>query len=998
MGAASLPFWAVLLSLLRAGPREAGVRPERWPTRFAPAPVERLLDDPLSLPAAAEKLGASLYDAQGLGGLVSAGAKALGRPEPRSPVAVRPGAAADALPRSARPAILALIAELAAARQELTRALAPLSAEDRRRALAAAEASVGDDPFADPSGADFDAAGKVDLDALLAAARAAGVAADKALPALKAAVSTTTFAARWESPLGLVLVSAGDAELGAVELARTALIVRLGGRTTYRGPVAAAGEGELRAVLDLGGDCLVESSGPAAGYGRLGLGLFVRDGRGITAIRTGDGALGAGLLGIGLARVRGKDAVLVSGRLSQGAASFGVGVLDAAGDGHQLSATLGAQGYAGPRAAGVFRHDGAGLKASCGLTVPDPREELGFLSLCQGAGIGPRAFAAGGAGLAAVSGRGADLRASYFAQGSGYWHGLGALFARGKGHRFQSRRYGQGSGVHAGVGILSLDGHGHETVGWGVGPGFGWDYGLGYFDVRGDEGRYRSDWATGRADLGGRGFLRVRGKNNHLALAGIGTGSYSRAQAGYGLAALEGPGTRLRVTGLSAPIAARGKLIASPWGVISAMDGVILDPRLPQAPIEWPRPDRAALEAGQRVGAERLLAGLVTHPKEERVRLALFAAASAILDARPAEGGASALIGLSASDAPALARLVDADRYDELTWARLAAAGLGSAAARAALSEFPNARGPRRAFLLGWTRFGRAAESFPALEAALDDTDWRVRREAAGAIGALFAEDGGEEPGRLVFLKAAAEGTLTSETSGRKRLADLYAALALQEPAAPATRRALLAEAKSPFDAVAPEAVRLFVAELSSSPAASAAIAAEVADCRALRLRARLALRRAVDDAEGEVAAAALVSLGGLGDPEDAAKLGEGLILGEAVRREAAALGLARLGIAARGVIQLALSDRATRRAALAALAAAQSWDAETLALLSYPLEDARAPVRAAAIAAMSAVPGPLRAQRAKFLPRLKEIAAGDPDPSLRGSAALAIAEIDPKP
>ena len=58
------------------------------------------------------------------------------------------------------------------------------------------------------------------------------------------------------------------------------------------------------------------------------------------------------------------------------------------------------------------------------MTVPDPHEAVGATSFCQGVGLGPRAFA-GRRGAASVDGNGLDLRASYMAQGMGYWRALG---------------------------------------------------------------------------------------------------------------------------------------------------------------------------------------------------------------------------------------------------------------------------------------------------------------------------------------------------------------------------------------------------------------------------------------------------------------------------------------------------------------------------------------------------------------------------------------------
>lgn len=998
MISSSWAAWVGLLAGLRAGTTDFALRPERWETRSTIPSVESVLRDPLSGPAAVDELGARVEEADGAAGLVAAAFESLGVvPATGSPVPAPP--TLSGLPSGVSPAVGRLVAALTAARSDLSRAVSSLSPEDRVRARRAVDSAVGDDPFDVPRGPDFEAAQRFDLARLASAGIAAARAVDQAASELASAPPRAAFSWRGDSPIGEVVVSSGDAEIGADDISRAAVIVRLGGRTRYHGPAAAAGEGQIRVVLDLGGPAVIESTGSAAGAGELGIGLLYLLGPGSHQVDAGPASLGAARLGVGVAVIAGSGARVSSRRFGEGAAGYGVGVLETRGERAVVKAPLAAQGYGTTRGAGLWRHRGNDLAATCGFEVPDAREPLGSVSMGQGAGMGPRASAAGGVGVAFVRGNGARLSGSYFAQGSGYWHGFGALFVRGDGARLQSRRYGLGSGVHAAVGALDVQGRGATIDAWGVGPSFGWDYGVGLFRLRGDDARVRSAWANGRADLGSRSLSVIEGDRSELSLATAGTGSFTRAEAGYGLALVRGRGVRLRALGLSTATVVSGGagLVSSPWGALRVEGDVALDPTLTLPDPVWPptrRDERAAAEAPK---AARLLDLPPNATRRERVARLLFAASTAILDTRPAESAALGLTALDEADAPALASVLDPDRFDELVWARVAAAGLGPAAARAAATEAAKASGVRRAALLDWLRFGRAEDVLPEAEKALRDPDWRLRRQAVSVIGSLFDDEGGEEPGRRRLLRDAAAGTATPERLGRKRLADLYSALALAGSPSPQERVALLAAAGTPFDAVSTKAEDLFAALVSSNPARAAALSREDRETRRLVERARSDLRAACADSDDEVAGAALLALGGLQNADDAAVLGDALESATAMRREAAANALGRLGPAGRREIALRLGSADSKARALAALAAAQSWDEDAMLLLRKALGDRDASVRSAAVAGLGAVQATLVKSKEKLLPDLRTLASSDPDAGVRASAALAIASISPE-
>jgi|CXWL01.1.fsa_nt_gi hypothetical protein len=994
---ATLAAWSGLLAGLRAGTTDFALRPERWETQ-APIPiVENVLRAPLSGPGAVDDLEKRIRTARASAGLIAAGFESLGvKPSAATP-AKAPTPIAD-LPPELSAAVGTLIERLKAAHEDLAIAIAPFSAADRARATTAVDASIGDDAFLQTRGDNYKTALRFDMPRLAAAGIAAANAVDDALPALQAARAEmpADFSKRWNAPFGTVLLSKGDDEFGPEDLAAAGLIIRFGGRTKYKGPAAAAAAGQVRVIIDLGGPAVIDSTGPAAGSADFGIGLLYLVGPGHHEIKTGGMSLGAARFGVAFADVEGDSNTLTSRRFSQAAASFGVAVLETNGAGLKVSAPLAAQAYATTRGAAVWRHHGDAADASCGFEMADPRESLGFVSQGQGAGMGPRAYAAGGVGAAHLTGNDINLRASYFAQGSGYWHGLGALFVRGDRSRLQARRYSLGTGVHAAVGALDVKGHDTRIESWGVGPGFGWDYGVGLFRLRGDRARLRADWADGRADLGGRSLSWIEGDDNQLSLAEFGSGSYTRAQAGYGLALVKGSRNRLRAAGLPAPIGGAFERNVNAWGVLRAEGELTLDPALALPDPIWPTHDPAAMAARaaeERPKAAALLAPPPASNRRAHVSQMLFAASAHILDANPAQTAARALTGLSASDAPALAQALDADRFDELMWARLAAAGLGPAAAKAVAVEAKKAKGARRVALLDWLRFGSVEDSLPVAERLLTDSDWRVRRQGVSVISSLFADDGGSEPGRRRLLRAGVDAS--SDTVGQKRLSDLYAALALSGPATESERLTLLAAARSPFDVASPDAVNAYARMAASSPARVAALRREEADCARLLSRARAALKSVLADSDDEVASAALSGLGGTGATEDAPLLSAALDAQDALRREAAAAGLSRMGPGARAEIARALASPSARTRALAAVAASQNWDEPTFLLIRKAFSDREASVRAAAVAALSSTPGTLTTAKAGLLEELRKLAS-DPDISVRMTAAVAVASIAP--
>lgn len=858
--------------------------------------------------------------------------------------------------------------------ESLARRLAPLTARIRKASESVPPAALGAGRLADaegmaPGGEEdaVAAAARFDACAVLGVARVAAAEVERVLPALRAMAPRETPYAFSEDGFSL--------------------LVNFGGRHTYAEPPAAAGPGELKVVIDLGDDVLIEAStsaaqGPASGVLGVGL-LYLANPAGTKTLRGGDVSFGAGLLGVGGLYLAGPAAVQ-SGAFGQAAAAYGAGVVWSSGAASSFSHGSAGQGYATTRGAGLFAHRGTGTRFECGLARPDPREELATLGLCQGAGVGPRGFAGGGLGALSSNGDGAVLRAGYMSQGMGYWRAAGVLALRGDRLDVRGRRYVQGAGVHTGVGAVRYEGSGSTFRVWGVGPGFGWDYGVGLFHGSGNANLLASEWAAARGDINAVGLTRLTGKGWRLALPDAGSGAMRRNAPSWGLVAAEDAAV------LPSP--------PDPWG---DAPGAVEDAGLTAPAADWPRPEREAALRRDRERVARLLAEADAASPDAQALKLLDAAGAGGLDAAGPREAAGRLIALGPGAARALLSRLTPERFDDSLWVRLALSAWGHAAADAVLMAVEDARPQVRAWRAGALSVTtlRAARM---LEKSLGDPDWRSRRAGALALGTLLSRETGEEPGRLSVLAEAeavarrGRSTATLENLGARRLGDLLGALALDAYADPADVMTVYAAAPNPFDRFGPDSppVKAFLGVLESRPAYAEALRAELDAASAAAPRVRLSLHALLKDKEPEVVHAALTALAQLGDASDAPRVAAFLKDGRALLREAAAAGLGRMGGAGRGAVAAALSARTARVRSLAALAAGQSSDPEALGLLERAFADRDPSVRATALRALNAVQAPLRSRRAAFKPALRGLAVGDPDPAVRALAARALRAI----
>ncbi|MBI5597612.1 MAG: HEAT repeat domain-containing protein [Elusimicrobia bacterium] len=977
-----------LLPSVRAQEADLSLRPDRATAPFAVPAVEELLRAPLFVPEMAgaehDTASASLSDAlrsaassAGMTVSVSAPSKVK---ESNPPASIKDPALRRALKRLAEAAGLA--------KALLDAASSGLTPEEREQLASTVGAMARSEAPPSPPEAAFALAARFDAAAVAEAAAGLSQAAQAALPELENAAVRGSFKGRirWKSPAGAVLLSgAGDHLYGEADLEGAAVVIDLGGRSRYTASPAAAGPGEVRLVVDLSPELSVESSLGGVGAGTFGIGLFIAPAGGSKSIHMEDGSLGAGLFGAGGAFVAG-PLVANTGRFSMGAAAFGVGAFVLKGDRARLLSDLGSQGYGFSGGGALFALRGDGARVECGLRRPDGREALAFLSLCQGVGYGPRAFAAGGVGTAMVLGSTNSFRAGYMAQGMGYWHALGRMFVRGDANQLQGRRYAQGAGVHTALGLLSIEGRSNRTRVWGVGPAFGWDYGAGWLGVHGDDNEFASEWASARGDVNGHGFVAVVGDRNTLALAGAAAGALRRNAPSYGLAAALGAGNRLKTPD------------PDPWG---AQAGFELDGTLEAPPAVWPEPVRGPFEEADSRRVLKAVLRAEALPARERLAAWLEVLADAGLESRVPLTLAERVLS-DREEAPVLLPvLVTPERFDELVWARLLLSGGGRRGGRAAAAEASAAKGERRVVLAGLLSvFG--SDAAEAARGLLMDPDWRVRRAAAHSMGRLLSRETGEEPGRLTLLAAA------EQSCGKAPEEPLFAAFGAQslgaylqvlsvDPGLPRSALVSVFQAAQGqvLDRLPPGhgAARAFAAALAErGPESCAAYARSRAAGEALIAAAAESARGLLSDREPEVVQAAVTALAQMGRAEDARVLAGELGHPSSLVREAAAAGLGRMGAAGADAVREALASPSAAVRRLGALSAAQSSDAAVADSISAAFKDPDSSVRAAAVAGLFVMQEPLKPRRTAFLEQLKALAAGDDDAGVRAAAERAVA------
>lgn len=1002
--------WTEGARALGMGPGDFGVRPERWDTRFTLVPVETWLTHPLALPPVMEEWKRDLKETRSSGMMFRLAAEWLKGLDQYPPFDISPSLSplsGNVAPQDVQQATASILKAIKQAQPLVEKAVESLPAADRQKLLTSwkAMATNHDDQEGVRQTArliqDFDTA------AMASAAMIISAAVDRALPVLtRAAAKKVSFRQqRWQLPEGIVLLSGskGD-DYKAKDLENVLLLVDLGGRNTYEGPVAAAGEKQIRVAIDLGEEVtLTEREQPSAGSGLLGVGLlYLPNPEGQKVITSGDFSQGAGFFGVGGLFLSGEASHLQAQNFSQGAGGFGIGVLaDWSGRATSYNLAFGGQGLGFTDGLGLFLHRGDGGSIKGGLTYADPREDLAFSSMVQGVGFGPRALTGGGIGIHYVEGSRNRLEGSYFAQGAGYWHGLGACMIVGDENRLLSRRYAQGSGIHTALGSLTVSGNRNELFNWGVGPAYGWDFGIGHAAIIGNDNFLQADWGSIHGEVGGRGLALIQGNGTKILLPGMGTGTIVRNGPGYGLAVLSGTDLQISLSTRSVSSLDRFQYGVNHWGVIVSSGRVVLDPTLSRQTVSWPKTERAKAVEAERVQLQATLASADTREPAERIRSLLRVAAGFVLDNVAPGEARRKLQSLADSEIPLVVSNLSADDVDGFAYLRSLLAMYGPAIHDGLVQELPKAQGTRRMLLTALFGFDRVAAAFPHLEPITRDKDWRLRKASLGALGGLLSRETGRMTGRVEVLqtcvklmkdKASVETWQKELNAGviDKNLFELMPLLALARPTTPEERENLIRANGDPMFGLSREAWNLFIRTVRANPALyQPAFEKEIKEALALRPRVLALERRALGERDPEILVTALLALGQIGDESDTARLAPFLSHSALSVREAAASALSKRGHQAIPFINKALSlgSEKSRHAALKAIA--QSSDPAAQKLLLQPLASPRREVRLAALSGIIQLFQPRPEVKAALLKRVQWMIQKDPDPVVRQNALL---------
>ena len=288
----------------------------------------------------------------------------------------------------------------------------------------------------------------------------------------------------WESAYGLMVIGTPKDDRYARESlpqGQLCLLLEPGGDDLYEIDLNASFDHPFYLFLDLAGDDSYRNGKPAGMFRVCGGLGYSADLEGNDVYQTDDFAF-CSFLGLNLHRDASGDDIFTSGLFSQGAAMFGVSLLQDTGGNDCYSAPVSAQGFGGTMGAGALL-DGQGADNYLlgGKYYHEPLMPLDYITLGQGMGLGLRPDLAGGLGLL-WDGAGNDrYLGGVYAQGSGYWYATGALLDEGGNDIYNAVYEPQGSGSHLACGVL-LDDGGDDAYtscnGPGQGAGHGWALGM----------------------------------------------------------------------------------------------------------------------------------------------------------------------------------------------------------------------------------------------------------------------------------------------------------------------------------------------------------------------------------------------------------------------------------------------------------------------------------------------------------------------------------------
>ena len=313
-----------------------------------------------------------------------------------------------------------------------------------------------------------------------------------------------------DTPAGKIVIGGrGNNVYELDKMTGVCAVIDLGGDDVYHEGTVSP-QRPVLVVIDLAGNDRYEGTQPGIqGGAMLGVSMLV-DVAGDDVYDAKDIAQGSAVGGVGiLIDFAGNDRYRGFRRV-QGQALGGVGILlDRAGK-DDYHAAMWAQGFGGPLGFGVLDDLEGNDHYYCGGMWRDSYypETPGYEAWGQGVGAGLRGVADGGIGVI-LDGGGDDVyEYDYFAQGGGYWLGMG--FARDFGGNDQRLggtqkeydgsprtqtmfgRFTCGFGCHYALGFC-FDDDGNDTYGGTImGLGFAWDCSIGFLCDFGGNDHYEA--------------------------------------------------------------------------------------------------------------------------------------------------------------------------------------------------------------------------------------------------------------------------------------------------------------------------------------------------------------------------------------------------------------------------------------------------------------------------------------------------------------------------
>ncbi|MBI2376438.1 MAG: hypothetical protein HYV07_20755 [Deltaproteobacteria bacterium] len=261
------------------------------------------------------------------------------------------------------------------------------------------------------------------------------------------------------------------------------VLIDLGGRDDYGYVETEAAVGP-RLPADSGGRRAGEypqslSETPRQGGARVGIAVLADLGTDADTYRSPRLSQGSASFGVGVLVDEGGDDFYEVEVAGQGAASFGIGLLVDGGGSDFYRGYQEAQGFGFARGAGLVLDAGGDDRYE--LDVGDPalggdplypaeqRPEASNASLGQGFGFGrrddqQRGFMSGGLGILEDLAGDDHYRSSIFGGGGGYWFGAGILADREGADHYDGLWYVLGAAAHYALGFL-LDGAGNDSYG-----------------------------------------------------------------------------------------------------------------------------------------------------------------------------------------------------------------------------------------------------------------------------------------------------------------------------------------------------------------------------------------------------------------------------------------------------------------------------------------------------------------------------------------------------